>query len=396
MELTAAGCEAAFGAQLNDILSDLHQHPELSMEEVRTTRKLREILESLGLEIIDLGAKSGVLARLPGGEGAAVALRSDIDGIIQNEQTDRPDPSKRDGCMHGCGHDVHMTSLLGAAMLLSSVKETLSGDVFFLFQPAEEALTGARYLIEECGLFGKVHIDALFGLHNDPELPVGTIGVKYGPLMANKDVFNVRFIGRRGHTSTPQKNTDPIVAAAAFIQSAQTIISRNTDPFDSAVLTFCQVNAGDEFNLGVEDAFLSGDIRTLSEPTRARLLERFHEIAEDTARMYECALDYDCHRIVPRVKNAKPMYTIAKEAALATVDAAHVVEPAVHLAAEDFALYQAYVPTFFYFLGSGRPGKENAPWHDARFYADPKTPFYGAALLAQSVLAYQKSGQPED
>ncbi len=390
MEISIASCEKTFGSKLQDILAELHQYPELGMEEVRTTKRIREILQGLGLEIIDIGSKTGVVARLKGKGGPTIGLRSDIDGILQNEQADRPDRSKNEGKMHGCGHDTHMTALLGAAMLLCENRDQLNGDVIFLFQPAEETLTGARYLIEDCGLFQKVPMDALFGLHNYPDLPVGTVGIKEGQLMAYKDLFSVRFIGKRGHTSMPQNNIDPVVAAASFIQSVQTIISRNTDPFDSAVITVCQVHAGDARNLGMEDAFLSGDIRTITKETHTRVRERFEKIARETAAMYECQLEMDCQAIVPGVYNEKDMCALARQAAEKTVGTDNIKTPSVCLASEDFALYGQYVPTFFYFLGSGTPGREIYPWHDARFYANPCTPIYGAVLLAQSALVAQQ------
>ena len=263
MEITPAWCEQEFGPQLRSILSDLHQHPELSMEEFRTTSRIKDVLEQTGIEIVDIGAKTGVVGHLStGGTGPSIGLRADIDAITQHEQTDRPDRSLTDGKMHGCGHDVHTTGLLGAAMALAKQRAHLLGDVYFIFQPAEESLSGARYLVDECGLWDKIHIDAIFGLHNYPEFPVGTVGLRSGPLMSYKDAFSLRLIGRSGHSSMPQKNIDPIVAAAALIQSLQTIASRNVGPLDSVVLSICQLYAGSPRGLVVDDVQMAGNIRT--------------------------------------------------------------------------------------------------------------------------------------
>lgn len=390
MVITPAWCGEAFGEQLHRLLSDLHSHPELSWEETRTTQHILSALGQLpGVEILDIGAKTGAVARLAGGSGPAVALRADIDAIPQHEAVDRPDRSVWEGKMHACGHDIHTVSLLGAAMALCKAREQLRGDVYFVFQPAEEALSGARYLTEDCRLFDAIHPRAMFGLHNYPELPVGTVGVKEGILMSFKDVFEMRFIGRSGHSSMPQKNIDPIVAAAAFIQSAQTITSRNVGPLESAVVSICQVHAGTPRNLVVDDVLLSGNIRTLDEAVRKRVLRRFEQIARGTAEAYECRLELDLHPIVPGVDNGREMYEIALAAARASLGEAAVAVPPVNLASEDFSVYGQYVPTFFYFLGSGAPGRPLYSWHNACFYPDERTPVYGAALLAQSVLSAQ-------
>ena len=390
MNITPVWCEASFGRQLLDIEADLHSHPELSWEETRTTQKIVEILRGLpGIELIDTGAKTGAVARLAGGPGPAIALRADIDAIPQHEEVRRPDVSLYDGKMHGCGHDIHTTSLLGAAMALCQRRSDLRGDVYFIFQPAEELLTGAEYLVEKCGLFQKIHPAAIFGLHNYPELPVGTAGVKLGQLMSYKDVFELRFVGRSGHSSTPQKNIDPIVAAAAFIQAVQTIVSRNVGPLDQAVVSIYQVHAGSPGSMVVEDALVTGNIRTLDETVRQRVLQRFEQIAKGTAETYECQLQLDLHPIVPGVNNSPEMYQIARAAAAASLGEPAVETPPVNLASEDFSIYSRYAPSFFYFLGSGTPGREVYLWHSAHFHGDERAPIYGAALLAQSVLTAQ-------
>ena len=390
MSITPAFCEQHFGARLRAIAADLHSHPELSFEETRTTQKILETLRALpGVEVLAVGAKTGAVARLAGGPGPAVALRADIDAIPQHEAVQRPDASVYEGKMHACGHDTHTASLLGAAMALCRRKSALRGDVYFVFQPAEEALSGAKYLVEQCGLFQAIHPAAMFGLHNYPELPLGTVGVKQGQLMSYKDVFELRFVGRSGHSSMPQKNIDPIVAAAAFIQSVQTITSRNVGPLEAAVVSICQVHAGTPRNLVVDDVLLSGNIRTLDEDVRARVLRRFEQIARGTADAYECRLEMDVHPIVPGVNNPPELYRIALAAAGASLGEEAVTQPPVNLASEDFSVYARHVPAFFYFLGSGAPGRPLYSWHNAHFHPDERTPIYGAALLAQSVLSAQ-------
>ena len=186
-----------YSEQIYSITADLHAHPELSFEEKRTSAIIRAQLEKLGIEILDLGLETGVVGLLRGRGDATIALRADIDAIVQHEEYDRPDKSLTPGVMHGCGHDTHTAGLLGAAMLLSAHRDELRANVLFVFQPAEEKLKGAKYMLEH-NVFSQYKPSAVFGLHNLPELPVGTVGVKAGPLMSFKDGFRIKFIGKSG------------------------------------------------------------------------------------------------------------------------------------------------------------------------------------------------------
>ena len=262
-----------YSEQIYSITADLHAHPELSFEEKRTSAIIRAQLEKLGIEILDLGLETGVVGLLRGRGDATIALRADIDAIVQHEEYDRPDKSLTPGVMHGCGHDTHTAGLLGAAMLLSAHRDELRANVLFVFQPAEEKLKGAKYMLEH-NVFSQYKPSAVFGLHNLPELPVGTVGVKAGPLMSFKDGFRIKFIGKSGHTSTPQKNVDPTVAIASLVMSLETIISRNVGPLESAVLTVCSIQSGTPFTTTIDDAEITGNIRSLEEDVRERILKR--------------------------------------------------------------------------------------------------------------------------
>ena len=263
-----------YSEQIYSITADLHAHPELSFEEKRTSAIIRAQLEKLGIEILDLGLETGVVGLLRGRGDATIALRADIDAIVQHEEYDRPDKSLTPGVMHGCGHDTHTAGLLGAAMLLSAHRDELRANVLFVFQPAEEKLKGAKYMLEH-NVFSQYKPSAVFGLHNLPELPVGTVGVKAGPLMSFKDGFRIKFIGKSGHTSTPQKNVDPTVAIASLVMSLETIISRNVGPLESAVLTVCSIQSGTPFTTTIDDAEITGNIRSLEEDVRERIRENF-------------------------------------------------------------------------------------------------------------------------
>jgi amidohydrolase len=379
--------------EIRALASDLHAHPELGMHETRTTEKLRLALSKAGAEIVGLGCETGVAALIRGGSGKRIALRADIDAIRQTEEVERPDASTVPGVMHGCGHDAHTAGLYGAALILLENREALRGDVLLVFQPAEETLKGAEYMLSH-GVLRHFQPDAIFGLHNLPELPVGTVGVKSGPLMSFKDGFSIRYDGRSGHTSTPQKNVDPTVAIASLVMSLQTVVSRNVGPLESAVLTVCSISAGAPFTTTIDSAAITGNIRTLDPEVRSRVLDRVRAIAAATAEAFGCRADIDIGQITPGVINSEELLPTAKKAAAEVVGSDHVVIPSVNLASEDFAILSRGIPSFFYFLGSGTPGTEPVSWHNPRFRAAPDTPVYGAALLAQSVFEAQRAGGP--
>jgi len=384
--------EERFGAELKNILGTLHSRPELSLEERETTALIRRTLSSLGVRLIDLGMETGCVGVLSGGKpGPTIGLRADIDALPQQEKTDRPDRSAVPGVMHACGHDVHTTGLLGAAMALCAVREQLAGNVVFLFQPAEETLSGARLMLDR-GLMEKAPMDMLFGLHNSPQLPAGTVGVREGHLMAAKDRYLIRVTGRGGHSSAPHKNIDPVVAAAAMVSAVHTVVSRNVGPLHAAVVNVGYLSAGSPEDMVVDEAVLGGTVRTHEEKVRRRVFDRLAEIAEGTARAYGCGAALTRESIVPAVNNPREMAAVARRAAVRTVGEGNIAAPALNMASEDFALFAERVPAFFYFLGSGTPGGRSPSWHSPYFCAHEKTHLYGAALMANSVLCAMDKG----
>ena len=380
---------AKYGDEIRGIARQMHMRPELGLEEHETTAMIRKRMTQLGLEEIDLGLDTGAVFVLRSGKGGpSIGLRADIDALTQTEQSDRPDCSRINGVMHACGHDVHTAGLIGAAMLLAEQKDKLCGDVVFLFQPAEETLRGAKLMIER-GLFSRVHIDMLFGLHNSPRIPVGSVGVRLGNLMAAKDMYRARITGKGGHSSAPHRNIDPIIAACAAVQGVHSIISRNIDPLQSAVISVGYLHGGNPEDMVVDEAEFSGSIRSHAAQSRKTVLERLEQVVTGTALAYGCKSEFTSNSIVPAVDNPAELYPIAQRAAALIVGKENVVEPEVNMASEDFALFARQAPGFFYFLGSGTPGARNYGWHNPKFAADPETPIYGAALLAQSVLCAQ-------
>lgn len=375
--------------ELKKIKTYLHQHPETSMAEYETTKFIKKKLIAMGIELIDLSLDTGVVGILKTGKkGSVVGLRADIDAIKCVETADVEAKSLIEGVMHACGHDFHTTSLLGAAKLLTDHKEQLTGDVVFLFQPAEETTSGAAVLIEH-GLFNKVKMDYLFGLHNRPEIVTGKVAVKKGSLMAAKDNFAVHITGKGGHGGMPHQTIDPIVCGAGIINAVQTIVSRNIDPLDSVVVSICSIHGGTPENLIVDKLHMTGSIRALSKKGHELAKKRLEEIVMNTASAYGCKAEvsYECGG-VPPLNNSYHMYQLAYEAAVNAMGEEAVVSTEPCLGSEDFAVYSEYVPTFFYWLGVGKEGG-SAPWHYGNFATDDNALKYGAMLLAQSVLTVQ-------
>ena len=370
-----------------DLKRDLHMHPELSNEEYETTGKLKSLLSELpGMEILPLKTDTGVIARLKGEKGGKeIMLRADIDALPQTEKYESPWKSQNPGVMHACGHDLHTASLYGAAMALSGMYEKggLKNTVDFVFQPAEEGTTGARKLID-AGLFDLIHPDYCFGLHNWPSVPTGKIVCREGALMSAKRNFEIRIIGAGGHGSMPHLNIDPIVCAAAVVQSLQTVISRNTSPLDSAVLSVNRIEGGSPANLVVDKIMMRATVRSLSEETLNRLLKRVETIVEKTAEAYECRSEIIWEERIPAVFNTPEMTGIARKIALRT--GCEIIDAPPALASEDFALYRSTVPSFFFWVGSTPEGEKVEELHRPCFHADDEALRHAADVYIEAAL----------
>ena len=377
-------------ARIIDFRHDMHMHPELSHREFRTSDNIKAFLASLeGIEILELHKETtGVVARLIGGKpGCEIGLRADIDAICQTEDNDLPWKSRENGIMHACGHDFHTAGLLGAAMILSRVRDEVPGKVDFIFQEAEETTDGAREMID-AGLFEVIHPEAFFGEHNRPEVPVGKVVCKNGALMAAKTNFVIRVYGRGGHGSMPHLCVDPIVASAAIIGSLQTIVSRNTDPLDSVVLSVGSIHGGSIENLVVDRVEMTASIRALSIEARERAVRRMESVVKSTAEAYECRAEIEYREILPLTFNGEEMYKVAVRAAEMAVGSENVINVPPTLASEDFSVFMERVPSFFYWIGSGIPGETPYAWHQSRFKADDAGLKVAAGVMAAACFAY--------
>ena len=338
----------------------LHMYPEVSGTEVETTRYIREALEAMGLTCWDLKSKTGVVAEIGNDNGPTLALRADIDALPIVEQTGLDYASKNEGAMHACGHDFHTASLLGAVQVLKEQEASLQGKVRFIFQPAEESNQGARALISEGVLEG---VDAIIGFHNKPELPVGTIGVKEGPLMAAVGQFKAEITGVGTHAAAPHNGNDPIVTACQVIANAQAIVARHTSPLEPVVLSVSHIEAGNTWNVIPEKVFFEGTIRTFNKEVERQMTEQFEKMIVQTADVYGQKGSIEWILTPPVVHNNAAVTKVVKSV---TEKFATVVTPEVTLGAEDFANYMEHVPGCFVFIGTGCPHE----WHHPAFLVD--------------------------
>lgn len=380
--------------ELKNLRRDFHQYPELSFKEFETAKKIADYMRELGYEVKENVGKTGVVALLKcTSNGPTVALRADMDALPVNEMTDLPYASKNDGVMHACGHDLHVTCALGAAKILASFKDNLQGNIKILFQPAEEINMGAKAMIDD-GALEDPKVSMIFGLHNNPEIPVGKVGIKEGPLMAAVDSTFLTVKGRGGHAAYPHRVIDPIVCASSIVMNLQTIVSRSVDPQKAAVISFGSINGGMANNVIPDEVKLAGTVRTFDEKLRNMIEGLMKRTAEHTASSLGCEVEFNYRRDLPPVINHPNATEIVTKAALEVFGKDGIVKPIPSMGGEDFALYQKIVPGCYFWLGVGNPDIDAVhPWHSPHFKADEDSLWRGAALFAVSVvIALEKLG----
>ncbi|MCY3021119.1 MAG: amidohydrolase [Planctomycetota bacterium] len=373
----------ALQQELVDIRRDLHQHPEIAWEEVRTSGKVADYCERLGLSVQRHAAKTGVIAVLnPGKPGPVLALRADMDALPIQEENAGPCVSANPGKGHLCGHDAHTAMLLGTAKLLAQRQEQIPFPVRFIFQPAEEVTGGgAELLVKEGHLTG---IAEIIGLHVNPMLPVGCLGVRAGPFMASMDRFSIDIEGVGGHGAMPHLTHDPVLAAAEIIMALQSIVSRRVDPLDPAVVSVCQVDAGSAFNVIPPRARLQGTARSLSRPVRDRLPKWIEEIAAGVAAAHGQKTRVEYVYGTPVLVN--PAEHVEKISRAFRALGGSVVDTRPTMGGEDFACYLEKIPGCFAFLGAGDGTPLTAQcFHHPRFSIDERALPWGVALFLQFV-----------
>ncbi len=367
---------------LTAIRHDLHAHPELGFEEVRTSGIVAEELASWGIEVHRGIGRTGVVGVLKG-RGTSprrIGLRADMDALPIQEATNLPYRSTVPGKMHACGHDGHTTMLLGAAKYLAETRD-FDGTAVFIFQPAEEGLGGARAMLAD-GLFSRFPCDEVYGLHNNPGGRFGELSVRTGAAMAAADFFDIRIVGRGAHGAQPHRGVDPVVVQAALVQALQTIVSRNADPLQSAVLSITQVHAGAAYNVIPEEAHLAGTIRTFDDDIRALVAQRMREIAAGIAATFGAEIVVDIRNIFSVLRNSEAQTQAAAAIATELFGAAKVdTAPEPKMGSEDFADMLLAVPGTYAWLD----GKAGAAVHNAAYDFDDAIIPLGAAYLARLV-----------
>jgi len=362
---------------------DFHRYPELGFKEQRTSKVIGELLSSFGLSPQMNIGKTGVIADLSFGDGPTIALRAHMDALPMQETSGLDFASVNDGVMHACGHDGHMAMLLGAAKSLSEQSHKLHGTVRFIFQPAEEGAGGARYMIED----GCLHnIDEIYGIHLWNYQPVGEVGIKEGPVLAAADMFDITIKGIGGHGAAPQGTIDTVVIASHLIQAFQTIISRNTNPLESTVITIGKIQGGHNFNIISDEVKLSGTARAYTEENRQLIKTRMLEIISGIEKTFSAKISFDYEDGYPPTINHEKQTKNVLEASKKVVgDKAKA--PYLSMGGEDFAYYLKEKPGCFFFVGSA-PNKNKlfeTPHHCSHFTMDEKALLIGPSIYLNLV-----------
>ncbi len=373
---------------------DLHEHPELAFEEVRTSNIVAQRLRALGLEVQTGIAKTGVVGMLRGSAskpGAkTIAIRADMDALPIHELNEIEYRSQADGKMHACGHDGHTTILLTVADILSKRKEELAGNVKFVFQPAEEMVGGAAPMVREGAMNG---VDGIIGLHLISDYTMGRVGVRSGAVFASADklIFTVR--GKGGHAAMPETTVDPIVIASYIVTALQTLISRETSPFAPAVITIGKIQAGTAFNIIPETAEMHGTMRAFAKDHRAKLLRRISELASGIASAMGGSCEVELIDGCPPCVNDVGMTELVRNAAVATVGEGEVDsgEEVMTAGSDDMACFLEAVPGCYFIVGANNPEKgAQYPHHHPRFNIDEDSMPVAVEVLSRAAMDYLK------
>lgn len=371
----------------------LHQNPELSFQEFKTSAYIFRELEDMGLQPRRLkgddGKGTGIIADIVG-EGAgtsssSLALRADMDALPIREENDIDFKSKNDGVMHACGHDAHSSIVLGCGQILQKMKRRFSGTVRLIFQPGEERTPGgAKSMIAQGALSG---MDRIFGEHINPALPAGTVGFRPGLMMASADDIYLKVRGRGGHAASPHLGVDPVVIASNIILALQSVVSRKTNPELPCVLSFGKVIAAGATNVIPDEVIIEGTMRTVDEAWRESALEHIEAMARGTAQAMGGSCQVDIHRGYPVVENDTALTNRARRSAEAYVGRERVVDLPLVMWAEDFAYYNREIPGCFYNIGVGNEAKGwNSPLHSSTLMIDERALETGIGLMAHLAL----------
>lgn len=372
---------------------DLHEHPELAFEEVRTSGIVARRLSALGMEVQTGIARTGVVGLLRGGaagpEAKTIAIRADMDALPVGELNDVEYRSQIEGKMHACGHDGHTAILLTVADILSKRRAELAGNVKFIFQPAEESIGGARPMVEQGAVQG---VDAIIGLHLISDIPFGRVGVRAGDVFASADDYVLTVTGRGGHAASPHEAIDPIVITAHIITALQTLISRETSPFRPSIITIGEIKAGTAFNIIPETATMRGTVRSFSSTHRAYLMRRIAEVAHGIASALggSCEIAWQIGGCPP-CHNDPAITAVVRQAAVAAVGEQMVDEDegVMSTGSDDMSEFLQAVPGCYFLVGSRNVAKgTHYQHHHPRFNLDEDALPIGVEILARAAINY--------
>ncbi|WP_251861412.1 M20 family metallopeptidase [Clostridium sp. Marseille-Q2269] len=377
--MTAIEITKKYKQNIIDLRRKFHKYPEASLKEYNTCKMIKEELDKLGIEN-KVVANTGIIAEIKGAKtGKTIALRADIDALTVTELNDCEFKSKNQGLMHACGHDCHISMLLGAAMVLKDMKDELKGTVRLIFQPAEEVAKGAKMMIKEGALDG---VDGVFGMHVWSDIEVGSVCVQPGPLMASADIFNIKVTGRGGHGSAPHQGVDAVVVSSAIVMNLQSIVSREIDPLEPAVVSVGSINSGSRFNVIASESILAGTTRCFNPEIKEKFPEIIERVAKNTAATFraEAEVEYNSGT-APVINNEE--YSKMAEGSLKKVGAKSIVVEKI-MGGEDFSEYQEKVPGVLALVGVRNKHKDAIyPQHHPHYTVDEDALEVGASLYAQ-------------
>ncbi len=376
---------AAFAQDMTAWRQDLHMHPELGMQETRTSATVARLLESWGVEVTRGLAGTGIIGTLRNGTSKrAIGIRADMDALPMTEANGFAHKSTHAGIMHACGHDGHTTMLLGAAKYLAETKN-FDGTVHFIFQPDEEGDGGGKLMVEQ-GLFDRFPCDFVYAIHTDPLQPLGQVSVVAGPINAAADRIDIYITGKGGHAARPHIAIDPILVGAHIVIAVQSIVARRVDPLESAVISLCQFHAGTVRNVIPEEAHIGGTIRTLKPHVREQMAKLLPDIVRATAEAHGASVRIEYGRGYPPVINADSAADKAAQAAAQVLGTDHVIrQRPPSMGAEDFSYMAEKVPGCMIRLGQAGADKGGVPVHHPNFdFNDDALPI-GASIWATLV-----------
>lgn len=366
----------------------IHQNPEVAFREFETSKLIYFNLKKLKLNSVKKIAGTGVVALINGNRnGKCAALRADIDALPIQENTGLPFASKNPGKMHACGHDAHSAMLYGAAMILCGLKEQINGKVKFIFQPAEEKNPGGASVLIKHGVLNNPKVDAIFGQHVIVNKPAGSFGFYPGVMMASQDELYITITGKSGHGAVPHAAIDPIVIASQFILALQTIVSRNTNPYDPIVITIGKIEGGSATNIIPSEVKLEGTIRTLNEKLRKKSLKLIDKTLKGITSSSGAKYKFEISPGYPELINDEKITEFAKNAAIEFSGNQNVFKAESFMGAEDFAFYLKKIPGTFYRIGVGN----TTDIHTPTINLDEKALLDGAGFMAYLALKYLNS-----